>query len=226
MNQANALTKFHKEHQRFLRARIYLYRAHAHAKTGATEFGDHHKVFESVLAPEYENPHDYFVASLFTAYIANFELLLQELAKFVIKRHPKKVGKTTFTLAEVIDATGADGLIQRAIEEHLNKLMYKKPLEYLEGYAELLSINPVTLQEQWRTFIEAKARRDLGVHNGWKCNSVYQKKLAEAEIKAETQVGENLIPMGDYLDKTIDAIFHLAEKIALAVKVQHPTPAP
>lgn len=226
MSPSKALLKFHKEYTQLLRASIYLLQAHLEAKSGDSEMAEKHDSFQKLLTPDYANPHDYFVARLFISHISAFELLLQELAAFVIRKHPKKVGKTSFTLTDVLEASGSEGLVQRAIEEHLNKLMYKKPLEYLDDLADLLSIDPAPLKVNWKSFIEAKARRDLGVHNGWKCNAVYQRKLTEAGFDDVPKVGVNLIPKGDdYLNQALDEILALAEQITRAVEQKHEAPS-
>lgn len=42
-----------------------------------------------------------------------------------------------------------------------------------------MSIELGILDRIWPIYIEMKARRDLGVHNGWIKNRVYEKKVSE-----------------------------------------------
>jgi hypothetical protein len=227
MNHANALKRFHKEHQQLLRARMYLYSAHLVAKSCATELSEQHGTFEDVLAPNYASPHDYFVARLFIAHVSAFEMLLQDLAKFVITRDPKKAAEKSAKFAKILDASGAECVGNEAVTNYLSNLMRNSPLEYFVDLSKLLSIDTAPLESNWCLFIEAKARRDLGVHNCWICNAAYRKKLSKAGICDMAELGENLIPKGnDYLEITLSGILVLAERITHAVKVKHPTAAP
>ena len=50
------------------------------------------------------------------------------------------------------------------------------------------------LQQDWNIFIEAKARRDVGVHNNWICNETYIRKVKESGAKVEYIAGQNILP--------------------------------
>lgn len=222
MNPREALFRFDREHKALLGARIYLYRLHIEALSKNEPVARAHVDYTELLEPEYSSPHDYFLAHLFVAHLSAFELFLQSLAAFVIRKHPKKVGSSQFRLADILDANGQDDLIQRAIEERLNKLAYKKPLEYLNDLADLLSIDPKPFSDAWRVFIEAKARRDLGVHNGWICNAIYIRKLAEAGIEPKVLIGQSALPVAnDYLASVPNTIWELATALTLAVVEKH-----
>ena len=72
----------------------------------------------------------------------------------MIAEYPKKLGITQFTLSEILDAASPDELLIKAGELYLNKVMYKKPLEYLRD------INPTasgldSLVERSRLFSRA-----------------------------------------------------------------------
>jgi hypothetical protein len=142
----------------------------------------------------------------------------------VIRKYPKKIGTITFALSDIIDTENTDELIQRAIEEHLNKLMYKKPFEYLSSICNLLSISEAPLLEGWKVLIEAKARRDLGVHNGWVCNRIYLHKLLEAKIQSTAQLGQKIFPTEEkYITDTPEKIYDLAVTMVKLVREKYPT---
>lgn len=170
----------------------------------------------------YKDPGGYFASRLFLAHIGAFELFLQELATAVILRHPKKVGSTQFKLTEILETGDPTALVRRAIEELLNKLMYKKPSEYREELSALLSLDSTLFDPEWTIFVEAKARRDLGIHADWKCNSTYLRKLAEAQIPSPLSAGESAIPVDEnYFNDTADALHLLAHKLTEAVILKH-----
>ena len=209
------------ESHRFTSAIVYLLAADIQASLRQdTDLAKKHQKFVESLEGTYENPTAYFLAHLFVSRIASFEVFLQETISLVVQKNPKKVGSSEFKLSEILDCSSAQ-LVQRATDEFLNKLMYKKPSEYLSLMCELLSIDRTPLEEKWAVFIEAKARRDLGVHNAWKCNEVYVRKLTEAGLTAALSVGESVLPTGDYILNVDDALDSLAREISKQVLPKH-----
>jgi hypothetical protein len=162
-------------------------------------------------------PRFYFHAQLFISMISSLELFFQEAISGVLQAYPKKVGSVQFKLSEILDAGTTDELILRAAEEYIMKLMYKKPLEYLEEITRTLSIDSASIRPFWPTFIEAKARRDLGMHNGWKCNSTYIRKLEETGITSSFQVGDDTFP---YDDTYMNGVGHALSEISKAIYVE------
>jgi hypothetical protein len=146
--------------------------------------------------------------------ISSLELFFQEAISGVLQAYPKKIGSVQFKLSQILDAGTTDELISRAAEEYIIKLMYKKPLEYLEEITRLLSIHSASILPFWPTFIEAKARRDLGMHNGWKCNSTYIRKLEESGIPCSFQVGDDTFP---YDDTYMNGVGNALEEISKAI---------
>lgn len=110
-----------------------------------SDFAKNRLHFVKSLKGLYEEPRTYFLAQLFVGRIASFEVFLQETISMVVQKNPKKVGATEFKLSDILDCTEVSQLIQRATEELLNKLMYKKPSEYLSSICELLSIERAPL---------------------------------------------------------------------------------
>jgi hypothetical protein len=223
MTPLEALKKFSREHKAFISARIYLNDMHIGALSGLATIRESHESFATTIQPDYATPHDYMVARLFISHIAAFELFTQDIVEYVIRKYPKKIGTITFALSDILDTENTDELIQRAIEEYLNKLMYKKPLEYLNDICGLLSISEAPLLEGWKVFIEAKARRDIGIHNGWVCNRIYLRKLLEAKIQSAAQLGQNIFPTEKkYITDTPDKIYDLAVTIVELVLEKYP----
>ena len=187
-----------------------------------SEFGKTRLALNQKIPKVYGGPVNYLVARLFISYVASFEVFLQDTAVLVAKKNPKKVGGANFTLAEIIDSGGMPALVQRATDEFLNKLMYKKPSAYLQELCQLLSIDASPFQERWKVFVEAKARRDLGVHSAWRCNDVYLRKLGEAGIETTARPGDIMLPPDtDYTDSVMDKLNDLAAEITARVATVH-----
>lgn len=214
---------FLKESATFHRAIVYLISAHLAAVQGADdELVDAHSRLADKVAPTYKDPRSYFVSRLFITHIAAFEIFLQDTLSEVIRKHPKKVGDVEFRLADILDSSSNEELVNRALDEHLNRLMYKKPIEYLKEICALLSIEKMPLEDDWKVLVEAKARRDLGVHNAWKCNGIYLRKTQEAGILSGLSIGDSAVPQDEeYINRVGDALDVLAGKISKSVLQKH-----
>jgi hypothetical protein len=181
-----------------------------------------HAGLMKIIEGAYESPKHYITSRLFISHVAAFELFLQGILVDVLMKNPKKVGDVQFRLTDVLDAGSTNTLVQRAIDQMLNKLMYKKPLEYLTDVCSFLSIDREPLINDWCCFVEIKARRDLGVHNGWICNATYLRKLAEANVVADAAEGDSMAPVNsEYLRQVHDVFDRLSQQITVQVLKKH-----
>ena len=217
------LTRFFRESLLLISSHNYLLRVELTAlERPDSDLGQKHQFLNSRVPDVYGGPTPYFLARLFISYIASFEYFLQEIITIVVGKNPKKVGATPFTLSDVLNAPDVTLLIQRATEDLLNKMMYRKPLAYLDEICEVLSIDRLPMKDDWLLFIEGKARRDLGVHNAWRCNEVYLRKLKEAGMSTSALTGDLLLPVDDdYLDTLTDAMNRLAIEVTKQVLAVH-----
>lgn len=158
----------------------------------------------------------------FVDVVSEIEIYLSTLIQIVIIQHPKKLGSANFSLKDIIDSESVEELVARAADEYINKLVYKKPMEYLDSICETLSLNKQDIDKLWLHFIEAKARRDLGVHNSWICNSTYLRKLKEADINTNAVEGDLMTPTNmEYLDEMTDKLGELVGRIASQLEKKH-----
>lgn len=164
----------------------------------------------------------YFRCSLFIQQISAIEIFLQEVLRAVLVEHPKKLSGFSFKLNEILDTRSNDELIARAADDLLNKLFYKRPSEYLDELVRLLSIDRSPIEPFWPSFAEAKARRDLGIHNGWLCNEVYLRKLAEVGLTTRHRKGDLLLPVDrEYITNTSQCISAIGEAIFSQLIAKH-----
>jgi len=164
----------------------------------------------------------YFMSILFIDLVSEIEIFLSYMIKVVTQHYPKKLNDVSYKLSEIVDMPSVDELVTRAAGEYINKLMYKKPYEYLESICKVLSIEREPLEEYWPVYVEAKCRRDLGVHNGWVCNATYLRKLSEAGIKTEVKEGDILLPeYRNYVHPVIAGIISIIDNVTQQIIVKY-----
>ena len=160
-----------------------------------------YKRLDEVLKRHGTNVEEHFLSILFIDLISEVEIYLATLVRAVIAKDPLKVGSFQLKLSEVLEASSNEELISRAAENYLHNVMFKKSLDYLADISGVLSIDPASVSQAWPAYIEAKSRRDLGVHNDWICNETYLRKIKEAGITTEVNIGDKLRPTSSRLLK-------------------------
>ncbi|NMC59714.1 MAG: hypothetical protein GYA51_10080 [Candidatus Methanofastidiosa archaeon] len=122
----------------------------------------------------------YLRSQLFIALISELEDFISQVLYFVLSSYPKKIDDMQINLVDIIELKEIDSIIDYAISIELNRLFYSSPKEYRKKIEEILSMDHTLLDPIWLSYIEMKARRDLGVHNQWKLNNVYKSKVLNA----------------------------------------------
>ena len=170
--------------------------------------------FEKYLKPHSLNFHSYFFCQFLVSLISEAEIYFVDVLRILINKYPFKLGNISFKLSEILDLSKEE-LITKAAEDYLNRLTYKKPIEYLEDLINTLSIDKESIYDFWPIFAEAKARRDVGIHNNWLINDIYKRKVIEVGLEPTQGENDLLIPDSDYLISTIktcDQIIHSIHK--------------
>jgi hypothetical protein len=176
--------------------------------------------FEKYLTPHQLTFQTFFAGMLLTSVITEVEGYFVEVMKQLLRSYPKKMGSTQFRLSDVLDKK-PDELVLLAAEERLSKLMYKRPNEYIAELAEILSIDSKPLDSHWPVFVEAKARRDLGVHNSWQINDTYRRKVAEVEIQLPEKAGPDMQPDFHYVCHVVEHCDAIVRQIARQLGEKH-----
>lgn len=168
----------------------------------------HPRVFLSDSGTANLRFHSFVVSHYFVSLVSEFEGFLAEILEVVIKRYPSKIGSATLRISEISHCETVDEAIEIAVGKYLNELSYKRPKEYIASLRELLSIeDSPEMNVLWTQFVEQKARRDLGVHNGWKNNEIYKRKVSEMGGVPSDQ--EFLAPDNEYFVNAADTIHQL-----------------
>jgi len=147
----------------------------------------------------------------FISLVSAFEEFLIEISMLALKKYPQKISGEQIDFKKAIEMN-RDEMIEYKAKEYLNKIMYMSPKEYLKSLCALLSVDPLTLNDSFIKYIEIKSRRDLGVHNDWKKNDVYERKVKESKGRTPEDA-EILRPSHKYLMYTHEVCKDLVGKI-------------
>lgn len=116
------------------------------------------------------------------ATVSEVEAYFQDLVVTVLLKHPEKIGKSSFELRTLLELTSIEEVKRLAVEKFAAEMLFKKPSDYKKDLISVLSLSEAEFDADWSTFVESKARRDIGVHNGWIVNDIYRSKVKEAGL--------------------------------------------
>jgi len=175
------------------------------------------KEVSSDKEPDYER---YFYNLHFIELVSNIELFLVEIITLVVLRNPKKIGRQQITIADVIEFGDVARIVENACADYLNALTYKKPSDYKDVFLSLLSADANLVDEEWSKFIEMKARRDLGVHNDWRINETYKRKIKDVGLQPPEGI-KYMYPNELYVHECVELAKTLYEKICNQVREKY-----
>lgn len=155
----------------------------------------------------------YFAGMMLSNIVSEVELYFAEVVRYVLVAYPGKIGATQFKLSEIIDKP-IDEVIRVAADKWLNAVVYQKPLDYLADLCKILSISAKEMAPIWPSYVEAKARRDLGVHNNWVVNDTYLRKIKEVGLASQFNREDNAWPSDAYVQATFETCSRVVEKVA------------
>lgn len=156
----------------------------------------------------------FFASTNVIALVSEVEHFFGNAVSTALRLYPGKMGSHSFRLTEILAVSSTDELVERAASATMHELMYEKPLDYLVGLCNILSIEKKSLERHWPDFVELKARRDLGVHNDWIVNAIYLRKIKEAGLGQAPVLGTRLAPDFQYLNRSMDLCSALVGEIA------------
>jgi len=162
----------------------------------------------------------YYYSMQFVELVSNVELFLIEVIKLVVSHHPNKIGRQQVSIADVVELGDTRAVVEKACANYLNNLSYKKPNDYKNEFLKLLSANEDLLDDEWPTFIEMKARRDLGVHNDWCINDIYKRKIKEVGFTVPAGA-KYMHPSKEYVLERIRFTSFLYDKICDYVREKY-----
>lgn len=153
----------------------------------------------------------YIRSQLFIALTSEIEDFLKSLMQIVIKKYPSKIGRRKIEVSDLV-SKGYDSSINDAIDGYLNELFYKKPHEYKNELKKVLSIEDDEVLLDWEKLVEIKARRDVGIHNGWIKNHIYSRKVSEVGGHVAK---EDFLGVGDtYFDESLKIASNIIQRLS------------
>jgi hypothetical protein len=121
-------------------------------------------------------------------------------------------------LSEVLGFNSIDEVIDRAIYKYLNNIFYKRPNEYKNELIKIFSCDNNYLDKYWADFVEIKARRDLGIHNKWRVNETYLRKIQEVGLNANAKMDDIMCPSFEYFMDAVKVIVEFIDHISLHIQ--------
>jgi hypothetical protein len=137
----------------------------------------------------------YYFSFVHQHQVAIFEHMFFDLLRIILKNQPRSIsGKKQIDYATIFEADSKDDIVFMLVEKEINELKYKNTAEWFNYLYKLVSI-PQILTENLEKICEAKASRDILVHNNGIVNEIYIQKSGAA---ARFQDGAKIDVSGDY----------------------------
>lgn len=112
---------------------------------------------------------------LFVSLMAELEDMFAELVRLTLSAFPRKAAQKQLSVIDVIEAHQVGETLSKVIESEQSALFYGGSQKLRERLEDLIS-GPNVLGPEWPAYVEMRARRDIGLHAGWKMNRVYLDK--------------------------------------------------
>ncbi|HEY0019622.1 MAG TPA: hypothetical protein VGC13_25185 [Longimicrobium sp.] len=130
----------------------------------------------------------YLRSQLFIALVAEAEVFLSQLLRAVLLAFPGKLKDRDIRLKDIISSDNVDEIIAQAADAEIHDLFYARPADVRTSVEKILSLTRAELEDVWPKYVELKARRDVGLHNAWKRNVVYERKLSEVGVSVPSDL--------------------------------------
>lgn len=167
----------------------------------ASEFGipDQQTLISDLPAYFASAKEKYFLSMVHQQQIALFEHFFFDLIRVLLMDRPERMSKKKqIDYATILESDTKEDIIRMLIDRELNEIKYKNVSEwfiYLNQLVKLPDIPPDTLEK----VAEAKATRDILVHNAGIVNKIYLEKSGQA---ARFSVG-NMIDVSPHYTRDV-----------------------
>ncbi len=124
----------------------------------------------------------------FQQFVSIFETYLVDLLRLWLTAHPGSLGGKKVDFRTVLEAADKDAITAAVVGKELNELAYEKPAGWFAYLNQRVALDCPTA-EQIERIAEAKATRDVLVHNRGVANPTY---VAKAGVRARCADGERI----------------------------------
>ncbi len=152
---------------------------------------------------------DLYSQSIITA-VAVTEAYLVTSLTTILNKFPEKLsaGQKKIDFSIVLESDDLDEVISRVVKKQVDSVFYDSPQKYLEYMEKAFAFEiPQKVKEQ---YAEAKATRDILVHNSGEVNDSY---LCKAGDRARAEEGELISLDSEYFDQSIRAMKELVLRV-------------
>lgn len=148
----------------------------------------------------------------FQQFISIFENFYFDLLRLWLTAYPQSMGRKTLDFKTILEMPDKEAMIGAVVRDELNRVQYERParwFSYLEDLAKLGCPAPDEIGQ----LAEAKASRDVLVHNKRIANKIYEAKAGKI---ARFHEGERLRIPDDYHGRTWDLLRKLVADLTNA----------
>ncbi|MCI0377102.1 MAG: hypothetical protein L0215_05830 [Gemmataceae bacterium] len=128
----------------------------------------------------------------FQQFVSIFENYFFDLLRLWLAAYPQSLREKTLRFEAVIEAPDKEAIIRFVVEKELNEILYKRPAEWFSFLKGRVNLDCPTEDEIDR-LVEAKASRDVLVHNRGVATKTYESKagmLARCKSGERIEIGE------------------------------------
>jgi len=171
-------------------------------ETTEVTLADKARDYTSVQLPE----------ATFQQFVSILEAFFADFLRLWLLAYPGSLSRKQVDFKTILGLQDKDAITQFVVDKELNEVTYKSPAEWFE-YLETIAKLGVPTIHDIQQFAEAKASRDVLVHNRGVANKSYESK---AGTLARYRTGERIEIPGDYHKKTWELIRKMVADISTA----------
>ena len=148
----------------------------------------------------------------FQQFISIFENFYFDLLRLWLTTYPQSLGRKTLDFKTILEMPDKEAMIGAVVRDELNKVQYERPARWFSYLEDLAKLGCPTSEEIER-IAEAKASRDVLVHNKRIANQIYEAKAGKI---ARFREGQRLRIPDDYHRQTWELLRKLVADLSNA----------
>jgi hypothetical protein len=124
----------------------------------------------------------------FSNFISIFESYFFDLLRLWLRAYPQSLGNKDVKFQAILDAPDKDAVTSQVVAEEVVRILYRRPADWFAYLEDRAKLGRPTAEEVER-LAEAKASRDVLVHERGVANATYESKAGKfARFKAGERI--------------------------------------
>lgn len=148
----------------------------------------------------------------FLQFVSHFEIFIIDLLRLWLVEYPRSLSNKNVLFKQVLDAPDKDAIVVLMVEKEINELLYERPTAWFDYLEEKLKLDRPRADVIER-IAEAKATRDVIVHNRAIVNKIYEFKSGRF---ARFKNGDSIEIDEEYHRETWNLIRDIVDEISRA----------